>query len=61
MGWSASTRSSADTAIRENVRQQASVQAEASPVIASLLKERKLIVAGGVYDLQSGRVSPVAL
>ncbi len=50
-----------DTAIRENVRQQASVLAEASPVISSLLKERKLIVAGGVYDLQSGRVSPVAL
>jgi carbonic anhydrase len=35
--------------------------AEASPVIGALVKEGKLLVAGGVYDLQTGRVTPVAL
>ena len=35
--------------------------AEASPVIGELVKEGKLLVAGGVYDLNTGRVTPVAL
>jgi carbonic anhydrase len=50
-----------DAAIRENVKHQAGVLAEASPVLAALLKDGKLKVAGGVYDLQSGKVAPVAL
>lgn len=48
-------------AIRENVRHQANLIAESSPVIARLVREGRLRVAGGVYDLQSGRVEPVEL
>lgn len=50
-----------DRAIEQNVRLQAELLAEASPVIARLVKEGRLTVAGGVYDLSSGRVTPVAL
>lgn len=48
-------------AIVENVRQQAQTLAEASPVVAKLVKEQRLLVAGGVYDLDSGVVTPVEL
>lgn len=48
-------------AIRENVRLQALTLAEASPVIARLIDEKKLIVAGGVYDLNTGVVTPVEI
>jgi carbonic anhydrase len=48
-----------DVAIKANVRLQAQVLAEASPVIARLVREKKLIVAGGVFDLASGKVEPV--
>lgn len=48
-------------AVHENVRLQAQTLAEASPVIAALVKEGRLIVAGGVYDLASGRVTPVPI
>jgi carbonic anhydrase len=48
-----------DAAIVANVRNQAEVLAEASPVIAGLVREGKLKVAGGVYDLGTGRVTPV--
>jgi carbonic anhydrase len=48
-------------AIEENVRLQAELLAESSPVIGALVKEGRLKVAGGVYDLTSGRVRPVAL
>lgn len=50
-----------DRAVEENVRLQAHVLSEASPVIARLVREGRLMVAGGVYDLTSGRVTPVAL
>jgi carbonic anhydrase len=50
-----------ELAIRENVRNQAAILAEASPVVARLVKEGKLAIAGGVYDLATGVVSPVAL
>jgi carbonic anhydrase len=50
-----------DRAIEQNVRHQAELLAEASPVIAGLVKAGLLRVAGGVYDLSSGRVAPVAL
>lgn len=48
-------------AIRENVRVQAQTLVEASPVIATLVKDGKVLVAGGVFDLTSGRVDPVDL
>lgn len=46
-------------AVAENVRLQAQILAESSPVIASLVAEGKVVVAGGVYDLSSGVVTPV--
>ena len=46
-------------AIVANVRNQMEILAEASPVIVQLIREGKVIVAGGVYDLSSGRVTPV--
>jgi len=48
-----------DAAVRLNVRNQAQILAEASPVIARMLKGGELLVAGGVYDLQTGIVTPV--
>jgi len=50
-----------DVAIRRNVEIQAEILAEASPVIAKRVKAGSLIIAGGVYDLETGRVTPVAL
>jgi carbonic anhydrase len=50
-----------ERAVVENVRNQALVLAESSPVIARLVKEGQLIVAGGVYDLQTGRVTKVEI
>jgi carbonic anhydrase len=46
-------------AVRENVRNQAVLIAESSPVIAKLLKRGELIVAGGVYDLETGMVESI--
>lgn len=46
-------------AITDNVRYQCQVLAEASPVLARLVHEKKLLVAGGVYDLTAGTVTPV--
>ena len=48
-------------AVTENVRLQAETLVEASTVISALAKAGKVIVAGGVFDLESGRVQPVAL
>jgi len=48
-------------AIRENVRNQIDVLREASPVIARLVRQGKLVVAGGVYDLATGKVVPVEI
>lgn len=50
-----------DKAIRENVKNQALILAEASPVISRLVRDGELIVAGGIYDLATGIVTPVAL
>ncbi len=50
-----------DTAISENVRIQAGILAEASPVLADLIKSGKLKVAGGVYDLATGKVKTLAI
>jgi carbonic anhydrase len=50
-----------DQAVCMNVRLQAQTLAEASPVIAQLIRDGRLIIAGGVYDLATGIVKPVAL
>jgi carbonic anhydrase len=44
-------------AVRENVRVQTGILAAASPVLADQVRQRKLEVVGGVYDLASGKVS----
>lgn len=56
-----SAGSNLDAAIRENVKNQAMILAEASPVISRMVRNKELIVAGGVYDLATGRVSPVEI
>lgn len=48
-------------AVLENVRIQAQTLVEGSTVISSLVSSGKLVVAGGIFDLQSGRVEPVDL
>jgi carbonic anhydrase len=48
-------------AIRENVKLQAQTLVEASTVISSLVAAGKVLVAGGIFDLQTGRVEPVHL
>ncbi len=48
-------------AIRENVKLQAQTLVEASTVISSLVSAGKVLVAGGIFDLQTGRVEPVQL
>ncbi len=46
-------------AVVANVQNQMETLAEASPVIARLVRDGQLTVAGGVFDLLSGRVTPV--
>lgn len=46
-------------ATRENVRLQAQVLTHASPVIGGLVREGKLKVVGGVYELTTGAVTMV--
>ncbi len=48
-----------DVAIMRNVQIQAEILSEASPVIAKRVKEGTLVIAGGVYDLDTGLVKPV--
>ena len=50
-----------DLAIRRNVEIQAEILSEASPVIARRIADGQLIIAGGVYDLESGKVKPIEL
>jgi carbonic anhydrase len=50
------TRELEDVA-RHNVRIQAELLRTSSPVIAQLIAEEKLVVAGGFYDLETGRVT----
>lgn len=47
--------------VADNVRFQAATLAQASPVIADLVQQEKLRVAGGVYDLATGVVKPIEL
>ena len=46
-----------DVAIASNVRAQARVLRKGSTVIAGLIRDGKLKLAGGVYDLTSGKVT----
>jgi len=46
-------------AIIENVRNQAILLAEASPVISKMVQRKEIIVVGGIYDLDTGSVTPV--
>jgi carbonic anhydrase len=46
-------------AIKRNVQIQAEILEEASPVLAKLMREGKLKIVGGVYDLDSGLVTMV--
>ena len=46
-----------DAAIKANAKMQANLLATASPVLAGLIKERKLKVAAGYYDLGTGKVT----
>jgi carbonic anhydrase len=48
-----------DGAIHANVEIQARTLKQASPVIAGLVRDGKLAVRGGIYDLSSARVVPV--
>jgi len=48
-------------AVRENVRIQAQTLTEASTVISSLVADGKVLVAGGIFDLTTGKVEPVEL
>jgi carbonic anhydrase len=48
-------------AIIENVRNQAMALRDGSTVISKLVKDGKLLVVGGVYDLDTGKVTPVEL
>lgn len=50
-----------NTAIARNVEIQAEILKEASPVIARRVKAGSLIIAGGVYDLDTGKVTPVTV
>ncbi len=50
-----------NSAVRENVRNQALVLAESSPLISRMLRSNELIIAGGVYDLETGLVAPVEI
>lgn len=55
------TEGDVNDVVRANVRLQAQTLAEASPVLAELIGSGKLLVAGGVYDLSTGLVTPVPL
>jgi len=48
-------------AIHENVRLQAQTLVEGSTVISSLVSSGKVIVAGGVFDLETGLVETIDL
>jgi carbonic anhydrase len=48
-----------DNAIAENVRQQVARLKKATPIVEKAYKERKIDIAGGVYDIASGKVNLV--
>lgn len=48
-----------DNAIAENVRRQVAGLKKASPVISKFYDDKKLGIAGGVYDLATGKITQV--
>lgn len=48
-------------AVRENVKVQAQTLLEASTVIAALVAKKEVVVAGGIFDLNSGNVEALNL
>ncbi len=48
-----------DNAIAENVRRQVAGLKTAKPVIAKFYAEKKIDIAGGVYDLETGKITLV--
>lgn len=50
-----------NAAIRENVRLQAQTLVEASTVISALVSAGKVLVAGGIFDLETGKVEAVEI
>ncbi|HVN35872.1 MAG TPA: carbonic anhydrase [Casimicrobiaceae bacterium] len=46
-----------DNAIAENVRRQVAGLKAAKPVIAKFYAEKKIDIAGGVYDLETGKIT----
>lgn len=46
-----------ETAVRENARIQARLLADSSPVLAEMVRDGKLKIVAGYYDLATGRVS----
>lgn len=49
------------TALYAAIRNQTLLSAEASPVISRAVRRHEVVVAGGVYDLYTGIVTPVNL
>ncbi|HET6218086.1 MAG TPA: carbonic anhydrase [Acidobacteriaceae bacterium] len=47
------------TASRQNASLQASVLADTSPVLADLVKQKKLAIRAGLYDVGSGKVTMI--
>ena len=47
------------TASRQNARLQASVLSETSPVLGELVKQKKLAIRAGLYDVGSGKVTMI--
>jgi carbonic anhydrase len=46
-------------AIAQNVRNNIAALTERSTILADAVKAKKILIAGGIYDLHSGRISPL--
>ncbi|MBC7673214.1 MAG: carbonic anhydrase [Polaromonas sp.] len=56
-GQSKDGKAELEAAARENVRMQTRLLGRSSPVLRGLVREGKLAIVGGMYDLASGRVA----
>ena len=56
-GQSKDGKAELEAVARENVRMQTRLLGRSSPVLRGLVKEGKLAIVGGMYDLASGRVA----
>jgi carbonic anhydrase len=55
----AGSRGDLTTASRQNARLQASVLSETSPVLGEMVKQNKLAIRAGLYDVGSGKVTMI--